>query len=173
MPMTDDLPPLALSVRQPWAWAILHAGKEIENRSLGAIRSGRMDVGRIALHAASGMTRKEYDWALWRMTQDGISVPLPSDLPRRAIVGSVEVSEIVTESDSPWFGGKSGLRLRQASPVKPIAAPGALGFFRWSPGGALAPTLAWMETYAPPGLFDTLPRQFRKPPEKPFGTEKA
>ena len=22
----------ALSIRQPWAWAILHAGKDIENR---------------------------------------------------------------------------------------------------------------------------------------------
>lgn len=28
-----DLPELALSVRQPWAWAIIHAGKDIENRS--------------------------------------------------------------------------------------------------------------------------------------------
>lgn len=29
----SDLPPLALSIRQPWAWAILCAGKDIENRS--------------------------------------------------------------------------------------------------------------------------------------------
>ena len=51
-----DLPPLALSVRQPWAWAILHGGKVIENRSLGAIRAGNMVPGHICLHAAAGMT---------------------------------------------------------------------------------------------------------------------
>ena len=31
--MPSTLPTLALSVRQPWAWAILHARKDRENRS--------------------------------------------------------------------------------------------------------------------------------------------
>lgn len=31
--MTRTWTPRALSVRQPWAWAILHAGKDVENRS--------------------------------------------------------------------------------------------------------------------------------------------
>lgn len=35
-----ELPPLALSVRQPWAWAIIYAGKDIENRLWGASRTG-------------------------------------------------------------------------------------------------------------------------------------
>ncbi len=26
-------PMLALSIRQPWAWAVIHAGKDVENRS--------------------------------------------------------------------------------------------------------------------------------------------
>lgn len=30
------LPRKALSVRQPWAWAIIFGGKPIENRSAGA-----------------------------------------------------------------------------------------------------------------------------------------
>ncbi|MGP1355774.1 hypothetical protein [Roseicyclus sp.] len=54
------LPPIALSVRQPSAWAIIHGGKDVENRSLGAIRAGRMGPGRIAIHAASGMKQAEY-----------------------------------------------------------------------------------------------------------------
>lgn len=28
-----DLPEFALSIRQPWAWAIVYAGKDIENRT--------------------------------------------------------------------------------------------------------------------------------------------
>ena len=164
----DDLPPLALSVRQPWAWAILHAGKDIENRSLGSIRSGQMKPGCIALHAASGMTQAEYDWALWRLSEDGVSVPPPADLPRRAIIGSVDVVEIITQSDSPWFGGKAGLRLANPVPCTPIPAKGALGYFRWEPGGALAPAVPWMQGYATGGLFEELPVAMRAAPKRPF-----
>lgn len=35
-----DIPHLALSVRQPWAWAIIHAGKDIENRTWQAVNHG-------------------------------------------------------------------------------------------------------------------------------------
>jgi hypothetical protein len=169
-----DLPPIALSVRQPAAWAIIHGGKEIENRSLGSIRAGRMRPGRIAIHAATGMKRAEYAYLAWRWARDGVSVPRPDALPRRAIIGSVEVVEIVTKSDSPWFGGEAGLLLRDPVPCDPIPAPGALGYFQWSPGGALAEPLDWMRGWgaADGGLFDVLPVQMAVPPEKPFGRKK-
>lgn len=61
------LPRFALSVLQPWAWGIICAGKTIENRSLGAIRAGNMDCRSICIHAASGMTQREYDWAVYEM----------------------------------------------------------------------------------------------------------
>ncbi|WP_409188395.1 hypothetical protein [Bradyrhizobium sp. RDM4] len=35
----DALPEFALSVRQPWAWAIIHGGKDVENRSAPAVRN--------------------------------------------------------------------------------------------------------------------------------------
>lgn len=46
----------ALSVRQPWAWAILHAGKPIENRSR---KDGKMPAicrhrGPLLIHASAG-----------------------------------------------------------------------------------------------------------------------
>jgi len=56
-----NLPMIALSVRQPWAWAIIHAGKDIENRSWQAVNHGLRQRGRIAIHAAKGMTRDEYE----------------------------------------------------------------------------------------------------------------
>ena len=59
--LPHTLPPLALSVRQPWAWAIIHAGKDVENRSWQAVNHGLRRRGRIAIHAAKGLTRDEYD----------------------------------------------------------------------------------------------------------------
>lgn len=174
--MTTDLPDLALSVRQPWAWAIIHGGKVIENRTVGSIRAGKMDLRRIAIHAASGMRKAEYDWAVWRMDQDRVQVPHPAVLPRGAIIGAVDVVDIVTESDSPWFGGPCGLVLENPAACDPIPCTGALGYFRWTPGQNLAATSKWMRTYGVPNkdgatrdLFDTEPPRFKKPPPKPFG----
>lgn len=62
-----DLPKLALSVRQPWAWAIIYAGKDIENRSWQAVNHGLRQRGRIAIHAAKGMTRDEYEDTVARL----------------------------------------------------------------------------------------------------------
>jgi hypothetical protein len=165
------LPPIALSVRQPSAWAIIHGGKDVENRSLGAIRAGRMGPGRIAIHAASGMKQAEYAYLAWRWARDGVTVPRPDELPRRAIIGTVEVVRVVTGSESPWFGGEAGLLLRDPVPCEPIPAAGALGYFAWEAGGALAEPLPWMRNWggAEGGLFGALPLQFGTAPEKPFG----
>jgi hypothetical protein len=171
---TPYIPPsIALSVRQPSAWAIIHGGKDVENRSLGSIRAGRMKPGRIAIHAAIGMKQAEYDYLVWRWAKDGVTVPRPDALPRRAIIGSVEVTGIVTESDSPWFGGVAGLTLRDPVACDPIPAAGALGYFEWEESGALAEPLPWMRAWGGAvegGLFGDLPVQYETPPRKPFGT---
>jgi hypothetical protein len=39
----------ALTVRQPWAWAIIHGGKDVENRSRGTSHRGQ-----IYIHAGLG-----------------------------------------------------------------------------------------------------------------------
>ncbi|MEJ6393157.1 hypothetical protein V8J82_07825 [Gymnodinialimonas sp. 2305UL16-5] len=169
-----DVPPIALSVRQPSAWAIIHGGKDVENRSLGSMRVGRMTPGRIAIHAATGMKRDEYDYLVWRWARDGIQVPRPDALPRGAIIGSVEVVEIVTISDSPWFGGEAGLALRDPVPCDPIPATGALGYFAWQASGDLAEPLLWMRDWgtADGGLFGDMPVHFAETPVKPFGRRK-
>ena len=139
------LPALALSVRQPWAWAILQGGKDVENRTAASVRLGRMREGPVAIHAARGMTRAEYDAAADFMAALGVDCPPPVDLPRGAIVGEVRVANIVSASPSPWFFGPRGLVLERPRAVDPIPADGALGFFLWKPnGGALAAPLQWM-----------------------------
>ncbi|MEM6711198.1 MAG: hypothetical protein AAF590_02825 [Pseudomonadota bacterium] len=178
----SDLPPLALSVRQPWAWAILFGGKVIENRSLGSIRSGKLDCRRIALHAASGMTEEEYRWGYSRLSEHGVTCPLPADLPRGAIIGAVTVVDIISQSDSPWFGskpGNQGLVLDDPVCCDPIAVTGALGYFQWAPlkqpSTGFPPTKSWMKKYAKadaaksePQLFGELPLHFKSKPKKPF-----
>ena len=175
----NRLPELALSVRQPWAWAIVHGGKAIENRSLGAIRAGGMDCRTICIHAASGMHRNEYRWGAWRLAKHGVQCPRPDALIRSAIIGVVDVVEIVTESDSEWFGGEAGLVLENPRAVEPIPASGALGYFRWSQGGAIAPAQPWMRTWSVANgdtetydMFADMPPSFEAEPPKPFGKPK-
>ena len=176
-PSRDNaLPPLALSVRQPWAWAIIFGGKTIENRSRGSIRAGRMVPGPIAIHAAAGMREEEYRWAVAKLQPRGIALPRPDALVRRAIIAQVLVTAIVSESDSPWFGGDHGLVLADPSPVEPIPAAGALGYFEWTPSGACAAPLPWMHNYGVPGgdgatldLFPDAPQAFRNTPRGPGG----
>jgi len=172
------LPDLALSVRQPWAWAIIHGGKIIENRSLGSIKAGNMDCRTICIHAASAMKRDEYDWAVWRLERHGVACPRPDILTYGGIIGTVDVVDIITESDSEWFGGQAGLVLENPKAIEPIPAKGTLGYFRWERGGALVPPALWMKTWDRPNgdsdtldLFNTAP-QFAKGPEKPFQTSK-
>lgn len=120
----------ALSVRQPWAWLILHAGKSLENRTW------RTKVrGRVLLHAAKGMARDEWlasmlfaehiarcDPALLRQA-DRLSVP------RGGIVGSVEIVDCVERSDSSWYMGAIGFVLRDPRPMPFVPCKGALNFF--------------------------------------------
>lgn len=126
-----DLPTKALSVRQPWAWAILFAGKDIENRSWQAVNHGLTVRGPIALHAAKGMTKPEYDKAAEFMGSIGVDCPPAVDLWRGAIIGTVEVVDVVRDSVSPWFFGPRGLVLQNPQPLTPAPVLGALGYFDW------------------------------------------
>lgn len=129
-----DLPNMALSIRQPWAWAILHAGKDIENRSWSTSFRGP-----VCIHASKGMTKGEFEefvecsrqihrLGLW---DKDVWVPPPNDLPRGGIVGVAEVTGCVNMSGSPWFFGTWGFVIENARPIDFIPCKGALGFFEW------------------------------------------
>ena len=122
----------AISIRQPWAWLIIHGGKDIENRDWPTkVR------GRVLIHAAKGMTRDEYGTALGTALlaanrdsgHASIAVPAMSSVDRGGIIGSVEIVDCVSASPSPWFFGRFGFVLRNpiALPFRPMR--GMLGFF--------------------------------------------
>ncbi len=130
--MHPDLPQLALSIRQPWAWAILHAGKNVENRDWKASNPGIKFRGRACIHASAGMTRAEYGDARQFIWSLGINqVPMLEDLQRGGIVGVTTIVDIVSALDSPWFFGPRGLVLQDTQAIEFIPAKGALGFFEW------------------------------------------
>lgn len=122
----------ALSIRQPWAWLILNAGKDIENREWPTRFRGR-----VLLHTGKGMTRDEYDdaaglaadLAYARGTPAAFQLPAFEALERGGIVGSVEIVDCVTRSDSPWFFGTYGFVLRDPRPMPFVPYRGELGFF--------------------------------------------
>jgi hypothetical protein len=141
------LPSLAISARQPWAWAIIHGGKGLENRSAGVVRHLNPLLGPRAIHAAKGMTRDEYESARdFMRDRCGLQCPAPADLQRGGIVGVVDVVDVVSKSDDPWFVGPRALVLENPRPCAFVPAIGALGYFEWSPADpSIVPSPArWM-----------------------------
>ncbi|OJY25783.1 MAG: hypothetical protein BGP11_11215 [Rhodobacterales bacterium 65-51] len=122
-----DLPRLALSIRQPWAWAIIHAGKDVENRDWPTRFRGP-----VCIHAAKGCTWEEWDEALFfLMSHQDVHPPLRHQIAKGGIIGTAEIVDCVDVSDSPWFFGRYGFVLCNARPVDFIPVKGALGFFDW------------------------------------------
>lgn len=157
----EPLPRLALSVRQPWAWAIIHAGKDIENRTWRQPNPGLKFRGPVCIHASTGMTRDEFDSAIEDIDYASTTVdrlPQARELIRGAIIGVVEVVDVIRKSDSRWWCGPVGLVLRNPRAIDPIPCKGQLGFFEWKQFGVLAEPMKWM-----------LPAQQKapKPPAEP------
>jgi hypothetical protein len=120
---------MAISVRQPWAYWIVHGFKDVENRTW---KHGYR--GEVLIHAAAGLTAKEYDAAVafvWRLKGLARGVPIPrfEELPRGGIVGVARVTGCTTYSPSPWFTGPVGFVLAEAYPLPFRPSRGALGFY--------------------------------------------
>lgn len=128
------IPDVALAVRQPWAWAIIHAGKPVENREWKRWKPAWKFRGRVAILASQGMTQAEYWHAADFMATVGVGCPSPEKLIRGAIIGHVEIIDNIWESKSPWFVGPGALVLSDPEPLlTPIPCDGKLDIFGWQP----------------------------------------
>lgn len=113
--------PIALSLRQPWVWAILFCGKDVENRTWRSARRGR-----IILHASQTFD----ETGLRYLTATGFDVP--DGLPTGAYVGEVTITgcQPVAACDSPWAFGPWCYTLERPVPyASPIPGRGRLGFY--------------------------------------------
>jgi hypothetical protein len=107
----------AISIRQPWAYAILHLGKDVENRPMQTHYCGRI------LIQASLKVEEDEARAL---KLD------PDELPIGAIVGSIEIVDCIRGFKSKWANRGQWHRVLKNPQVlaKPISLKGKLGFIR-------------------------------------------
>ena len=86
---------LAVSIRQPWAWAVIHAGKDVENRAEGASKRMRRGIGqRVLIHASKTMFVEDYDDIVALMRSRNLGEPPEMDCvsackidPLRGVIG--------------------------------------------------------------------------------------
>lgn len=125
----------ALSVRQPWAHAIVHLGKDIENRTR---RFGHR--GWTLVHASAGLTPDENAMAADWMSERGlVRQPLPGflQLQRGGIVGVALIGDSINAADhragSRWWMGPCGMVITEAHPLPFIPCKGTVAPLFWRP----------------------------------------
>lgn len=120
----------ALTIQQPWAWAIASGAKRIENRTWRTNHRGR-----IAIHA--GASRHSLLIMRRWMSRYGVEPPAESELPFGAIVATAElvacerVGELPAElrghafTEGPWCWRLEGVRPLES----PISCRGMQGLW--------------------------------------------
>jgi hypothetical protein len=113
----------ALTVKQPYAWFIVSLGngknrKDIENRTWNTkVR------GTIAIHAG---LKFDNSWHI----PDDMKEDMERELVYGAIVGLVDMIDVVEEHDSDWFEGPFGFVLENPRELpSPIPCKGKLGLW--------------------------------------------
>ena len=111
----------AISVQQPWAWALFH-GKDVENRPWKTRYRGELLIHASLKVDATGM--------LWIQKHFPALISTVPFFPKGCIVGKVLMVDCVVTHPSPWFFGPYGHVY--SNPIefkKPIPIKGFLKFF--------------------------------------------
>lgn len=115
-----------LTIRQPWAYAILHLGKDVENRSWRTHYRGPL-----LIHAAARPARNRREILSEYMGRPPSERSL-RDLPIGSIVGVVDLVDCIRNSKSKWADpGQWHWVLKRARSMEPVECTGRLGL--WSP----------------------------------------
>jgi len=113
----------ALSIRQPWAWAILNLGKDIENRKWKTNYRGPL-----LIHAAKKIDVDGLEY-LHKTFGPGRNIPGQKDFQTGGIVGYCDLIGVTERSNSPWFEGPFGFVLENIFSVDFQPMSGKLGLF--------------------------------------------
>jgi len=115
----------AISIRQPWAWLIVHGYKDVENWTWSTKYRAP-----ILIHA--GKTLDPYfDQIRQDVLAQGVEFPDAKHIERGGIVGQANLVDCVTESTSEWFNGPYGFVLEDAQPLPFQPCKGRLGIFEF------------------------------------------
>lgn len=112
----------ALSIRQPWAWAIINAGKDIENRTWATNYRGP-----VFIHASRKLDADAAYYTDPRFKLKGC--PYPHLFSTGGIIGIVDIVDCVQKHISPWFDGPYGFVLANPRVVDYTPCPGRLSIF--------------------------------------------
>ena len=126
----------ALTLKQPWAFAVAELGKDIENRTW---RPPPSLIGqRFAIHAGKGFDHDGMAPMYSIAKELGLGDKIPgwtdSKYPRGQLVAVATLADVVTESKSLWFGGPFGFVLTDVRKLsEPCTAKGYQKFWSLSP----------------------------------------
>lgn len=129
--MTEQM---ALSLWQPWAWAVVYAGKDVENRVWRTHYRGPL-----LIHASKRKPpKREIRGMLEFLHEHGMLVDNFTTEQLReltepklgGVIGRVDLVDCVEHSDSPWFNGPFGFVLANPAPLPFIGIQGQRKFFK-------------------------------------------
>ena len=121
----------ALCFQQPWAWAILYGGKDVDNRGWRTKYRGQLLV-----HAGKTFDWKGYQWIMERESHLSLpnKLPSPTEFYKGGFVGAINIVNCVEINNlffqSKWFFGPWGFVLE--NPIifdPPVPYPGELKIF--------------------------------------------
>jgi hypothetical protein len=119
----------ALTIRQPWAHAILHLGKDVENRTFRVHYRGPL-----LIHAAAYKERHPRQLLVKYIEPPSEESLLSLSLGH--IVGVVNLDDCVRNAKSLWAEpGKWHWLLGKRRPIRPVMCKGWLGL--WTPSAAV------------------------------------
>lgn len=134
-----------LSVRQPWAWAIVSGAKDVENRTWRPSPRLLKAGDSFLIHAGKKFDLPGYRWILANHAALGLSmeaIPSRDEFTLGAIVGAAIFGGTVADDsashprtapavlNSPWFFGPVGWLITEALDMaEPIPCKGRLGLF--------------------------------------------
>lgn len=118
----------ALTLRQPWAWLVIHGWKNIENRTWNTRFRGRFWV-----HTSKAHLESDYARAWDVCTQMGVNLPHYSSCVYQCggIIGAATLATVLPREDvGDWkFQGQYGFVLEDRQPTAFVECKGALNFW--------------------------------------------
>lgn len=119
--MTNPL--RAITLHRPWAYAIAHLGKDIENRTWDCWIDKAYPY--LAIHAGNKWDSGAAKW----IENQGLGVVPPEAENPKGIVAIARFKGNTTASDSPWFVGPVGWQLSDVVAIPPIECKGQQGLW--------------------------------------------
>ena len=129
----------AISLRQPWAWAVIEAGKDVENRDWKSAYRGPLVIHAATYgldHARGGpdsFIGEHRNYLTLQRANPGAHATPPADLRYGGFIGIVDMIDCVSSSSSPWYMGAWAFVLANPRPLPFVRARGYPGFFPVEP----------------------------------------